>query len=49
MMEGHLSTTIFKRGVEQKCHRLSATVAQVVVGTDLWARNQVFEKLYTFK
>ena len=46
---GHLGTKIYRRGVERKCLRIAANVTWVVSGTEFRARDQVLEKVYTFK
>ena len=46
---GHLGNKMFKRGAEQKRHRLAATYAQAVAGKDFLEQDQILENVDTFK
>ena len=46
---GHLDIEMCSRMAVRKRHRLSANSARVAAGTEFWARDQVLDKLDTFK
>ena len=48
MAVGHLVNAVFKIGVEQNCHRLSAIAIRVAAVVDFGAWEQVLEKVDTF-